>query len=403
MATALLFVTLFHNLVAPGGPVDVPQAEGFEDTVVSTLGLTSPATSPHGLSRIEEQSATPQSTTTTLNPVSRMPRSNYSRLIVIPRMGEDDVTWISTELPGLDVSVYVADDPGASLHPPKNKGHEVMIYLSYLIDNYHHLPDIVLFMHAHRWTHHNNLLLGSDASQMINALNGAHVMREGYVNMRCHWSPGCPEWLRPTSQQDTLGKQEEAVLERCWKELFPFDTLPSFLAQPCCAQFALSRDRIHSIPRSRFVYYRDWILKTPLSDYISGRIWEYSWQYIFTQHNAHCPSEHVCYCDGFGVCFGGESNYKQYVELLSRKNKLSEELERSDGSHHGDEASVLETSDLNSSHTKGSTHKVSFLAAQVANLETELIARRHEAQRRGADPRLRAEECGRLWAEGDGF
>lgn len=313
----------------------------------------------------------------------------------MPSMQEDDIKWITKQLPEIDVSVTIANNATVPRHPPKNKGHEVMIYLTYLIDNYDCLPDIILFMHSHRWTHHNNHLLGFDASQMIRALNNAYVVRQGYVNMRCHWSPGCPEWLRPSSGQDTLGKQEETVLEQCWQELFPFDPLPLFLAQPCCAQFALSKARALSVPRSRYVYYRDWILKTPLSDYISGRIWEYSWQYLFTKDSARCPAEHVCYCDGFGICFGGDLAYRQYWEIFRKKERFVEQLRN--GTQ--DRSTNVET---NSSSALAMTSHL-LLRAQIANMEAELNTRLQEAQRRGANSRLRAQECGRPWRKGDGF
>ncbi|KAL8842438.1 MAG: hypothetical protein Q9170_000566 [Blastenia crenularia] len=402
VATALVFITRFQSLLSPSKPTEIPQAGGFEDTVIDALTPMTPATATYGHSQADEEPATQRSATTSFLPGSPKPGFNYSRLIVIPRMEEDDVGWLERELPGLNVSIYIANNPIAALHPPKNKGHEVMIYLSYLIDNYDCLPDIVLFMHAHRWTHHNNLLLGFDASQMVNSLNGAHVMREGYVNMRCHWSPGCPEWLRPTSMQDTLGKQEETVLEQCWRELFPFDPLPSFLAQPCCAQFALSRDRIRSIPQSRYMFYRDWILKTPLSDYISGRIWEYSWQYIFAKKSAHCPAEHVCYCDVFGFCFGGEAIYKQYLELLNQKIKLGEELAKEFHDHHKDGVppDMLRHNATGLGIDSDKTDRRSYLKQRIGHLESELTTRRQDARRRGADPRLRAEECGRSWEEG---
>ncbi|KAL8722928.1 MAG: hypothetical protein Q9225_000698 [Loekoesia sp. 1 TL-2023] len=404
IATALVLVALFHGLVAPSELTKGPQTGGFEDTMIDSLWFTKPTTPRPAHARIDEQPVAQRPRATTFPPGSAKPGINYSRVMVIPRMEDDDVVWISKELPKLDVSIYVVNNPRATIHPPKNKGHEVMIYLSYLIDNYNHLPDIVLFMHAHRWTHHNNLLLGFDASQMISALNGAHVMREGYVNLRCHWSPGCPEWLRPASMQDTLGKQEQTVLERCWRELFPFDVLPSFLAQPCCAQFALSRDRIRSIPQSRYVFYRDWILKTPLSDYISGRIWEYSWQYLFTRDSAHCPAEHVCYCDAFGMCFGGEATYKHHLELLNQIAKLREEMEAYDhGQHMNGRSDMLGINSTNLGVATDHAGRRSFLRTKIKDLEAELATQREQAQRRGADPRLRAEKCDRPWEDGDGF
>lgn len=82
--------------------------------------------------------------------------SAYARVVVIPRMKDENISWIAEELPDIDVAIYVANDPKAPLHPPRNKGHEVMIYLTYIIDHYEALPDIIIFMHAHRFSHHNN-------------------------------------------------------------------------------------------------------------------------------------------------------------------------------------------------------------------------------------------------------
>ncbi|KAL8821760.1 MAG: hypothetical protein Q9223_000233 [Gallowayella weberi] len=398
MVIATILVAFFYSLAAPTESDKGPQTGGFDDTIIS-FPSTGLASSTHGNPELDEEPAPQRSMSTVFTAASPHAVSNYSRVMVLPRMQEDGVAWISKELPGLDVSVYVANDPRASPHPPKNKGHEVMIYLTYLIEHYDHLPDLVLFMHSHRWTHHNNAFLGFDASQMIRALSGAHVMRAGYVNMRCHWSPGCPVWLRPSSRGDSLARQEETVLEQCWSELFPFDPLPAFLAQPCCAQFALSRGRILSIPRSRYVYYRDWIMRTPLSDYISGRIWEYSWQYLFTKDTAHCPAEHVCYCDGFGVCFGGEEPYSQYVDLLGSKAKIVEELDQVDTNPGIEQGRNSSSSRLPPNDTDTQIK----LKARLTQIEAELNHRKEEALQRGMDPRLRAEECGRSWREGDGF
>ena len=315
--------------------------------------------------------------------------SNYSRVMVVPRMKDEDITWITDELPDLNTSVYVANDASAPLHPPRNKGHEVMIYLTYIIDHYDNLPDIVLFMHSHRWTHHNNEFLGHDAVEMIYRLRSWHVIRKGYMNMRCHWSPGCPEWLHPVSKQELLGKQEETMLSKCWSELFPLEPIPAFLAQPCCAQFALSKERLLAIPLSRFVFYRDWMLRTPLSDYISGRIWEYTWQYVFTSQSADCPTEYSCYCDGFGVCFGGEAPYQAFLELRDAKIKYEVELEqwRSEGKIF-EEAAQTEKVTWRQAPDRA---RYTFLNERIKALSKEMNARKQKAVERGHVSGFRAE------------
>ena len=58
--------------------------------------------------------------------------------------------WLEKEIPDQPTAIYVVDDPYAPLHPPKNKGHEVMVYLTYIIDHYDELADVTMFMHAHQ-------------------------------------------------------------------------------------------------------------------------------------------------------------------------------------------------------------------------------------------------------------
>ena len=52
--------------------------------------------------------------------------------------------WITYE--------YDVDKPNnldPKLRFPQSKGHEAMVYLSYIIDNYDHLPWSVIFIHGH--------------------------------------------------------------------------------------------------------------------------------------------------------------------------------------------------------------------------------------------------------------
>ncbi|KAI9678825.1 MAG: hypothetical protein M1817_005885 [Caeruleum heppii] len=328
---------------------------------------------------------------------------NHSRVLVVASTSDEDTTWIETELPNLETAIYVADDPQAPLRPPKNKGHEVMIYLSYIIDQYDKLPEVVLFMHAHRWSYHNNELQGADAVQMIKALSNERVTREGYVNVRCHWDPGCPGHLHPLSKVMDF-HQLQGVMAEKWVELFPLDPIPDTLSQPCCAQFAVSRARIQSIPISRFIAYRDWLLRTHLTDYYSGRLWEYLWHFIFTGQTVLCPKEHVCYCDGYGICFGGEEQYNDWFSIQDQKKRFDSELgewqkkdqEVKDAVEKGDAVDGMWPD-------APETGRDVFLRDQIDALNKELDTRKDAAIERGRDPKNRALEAGREWKEGDGF
>ena len=404
-AIVIVLILSLHSYTLPYLRLGTAKIGGFEETV---LDSSSPQQSqgdrylekPFKTDRLGEDSQL-----TRFQPgMPKAPGSHYSRVMVIPRTKDEDIGWIAEELPGLELSVYVVDEPDAPLHPPKNKGHEVMVYLSYIIDHYDSLPDIVIFMHAHRWTYHNNELLEADASQMIRRLSNEHVIREGFVNMRCNWAPGCPTWLFFNSTEELIGKQEESYLAKSWSELFPLEPFPPYLAQPCCAQFAVSADRINSIPRSRFAFYRDWMIKTPLTDYVSGRIMEYSWQYIFTGKGAKCPAEHLCYCDTFGVCFGGSTQYEHFIQLEDRRKEFKLDLEKWKAADQLFRDSFVNgTSDGIANSTAPDQEQQEHLQERIGIIEKEQDVLKKKALARGDDPRLRAEECGRTWVEGDGF
>ncbi|KAI9806692.1 MAG: hypothetical protein M1825_006149 [Sarcosagium campestre] len=261
--------------------------------------------------------------------IIKPPGSNYTRTLVAGHRKDDDISWMS-RLPDIKLALYNVDDLSAPLHPPKNKGREAMVYLTYIIDHYDRLPDTVLFFHAHESAWHNNVLLDLSSSTTIKRLRSERVQRVGYFPSRCHLDPGCPNWLhldRPEGDLDTVKKPEEVLFTpKIWRELHPLDPIPPALSQPCCAQFAVSGDRIRANPRSRYEHYRNWLLKTDLPDDTSGRVMEYLWQYIFTGNAEFCPITHSCYCLGYGVCFGSEAKLDAWLATLKEREQADEDL-----------------------------------------------------------------------------
>jgi hypothetical protein len=329
--------------------------------------------------------------------------SNYTRALVIPRTTAEDVSWIGQE--NLDVikAIYVVDDPKSELKTPKNKGHEVMVYLTYIIDHYDVLPDISIFMHAHRWSWHNNEVLNNDAAEMIRRLSSEKVIREGFMNMRCHWNPGCPDWIHPGAQDD-MNKQEESFMVQCWAELFPGEACPTLLGQPCCAQFAVSRERIRAVPLLRWSFYRDWLLRTELNDYLSGRIWEYLWQVAFTGEAYVCRDEHECYCDGYGICFDDKPAYDRYFEARGLRSEYQGQLDAYRSRIRAWERfQVSGWTDGVEEMEEPVSCKDDELRLKVEELDRELEEKRQGAVQRGTDARFRAQIAGRAWEEGDGF
>lgn len=252
----------------------------------------------------------------------------YSRTIVVPRMRDDDLSWMQAQLSDIlepagnyTLLQYVVDDPEAEYHTPENKGHEVMAYLTYMIDWYDKFPDISVFVHGRDTEWHNNNLLNESSSVMLHNLNLDKVARDGYVNLRCQWDPGCPDQIRPHTAEIDYGKLEEIFFMEAWKDLFQTEDVPEVFAQPCCSQFAVTRERLRQVPKKQYIRLREWLLNTYMEDHDSGRIFEYTWQYLFN-HNSpvFCPDPRVCHCELYSVCFPNPDGYEEFFDLrLSMK------------------------------------------------------------------------------------
>ncbi|KAF2173478.1 hypothetical protein M409DRAFT_61896 [Zasmidium cellare ATCC 36951] len=319
--------------------------------------------------------------------------------LVLATLAADNNEWISDELSdllgsstNLHTAIYVVDNPLAPLHTPTNKGHESLAYLSYIIDFYSTLPEISIFLHGHPSAWHNNHLLNMSTSEMIRHLNREKVLREGYVNLRCHWSPGCPDHLHPQATAFDSTKTEELHIAATWTDLFPEEPLPPVLSQPCCSQFAVSATAIRRHPVEKYILFRDWILQTPLSDYITGRIFEYFWQYIFLSEAVYCPDPRICYCDGYGVCFEDPEGYAGYFELVMEVDQLKKELEAwarfREGKLGG--RAVRDGDEGPDPVVEGGDAREGWLEGEIRGIEEELERRRGEAFEVGRDPLRRA-------------
>ena len=178
--------------------------------------------------------------------------------------------------------IYHVEDPHAYNRVPRNKGKEAMAYLTFLIDFYERLPLIVAFVHSHldgyptAW--HTDRP-GYNNVKSLKELRLEYVRREGYVNLRCNWVPGCPDEVQPFRSPPE--KEQEAHMEEVWKVFFGNETeIPKTIAAACCSQFAASREQIRKRSKEDFEKYRQWLLDTDLDDDTSGRVFEFLWHII---------------------------------------------------------------------------------------------------------------------------
>jgi hypothetical protein len=178
-----------------------------------------------------------------------------------------------------------------------------MAYLTYIIDNYNSsLPSTIAFLHSHRngflraWHVDSPLHDNVDA---MRALQIPFVARNGYVNLRCNWNPGCGRHsanthVTPTVWEELFNETSTPPMndgER-WKVSMP-DAVSSkedrdkamylrgHTAAACCAQFAVSKEQVLKRPIDDYIKFRDWIIHTKKNDAKSGRVMEFLWHVIF--------------------------------------------------------------------------------------------------------------------------
>lgn len=230
------------------------------------------------------------------------------KIIVVGKTLRDDTSWVEADLWDWQSAIYTVDANEAelalteTLATPANKGHEAMVYLTYVIDNYDKLPRIITFLHPHRdgflssW--HTDTALHSNVDA-LRSLNLSFVESEGYVNLRCNWNPGCMEHDR----------DNQHITPEIWVDVFAKTSTPQSvapypgqIAQTCCAQFAVSREAVRRRPQADYERMREWLLGTEFTDRKSGRVMEFLWQFIFGGYAVHCPEEARCYCDVYGRC-----------------------------------------------------------------------------------------------------
>ncbi|KAM5493621.1 hypothetical protein McaMca56_006541 [Microsporum canis] len=210
----------------------------------------------------------------------QMKKNKNTVEMVIASKKHDNVTWLHAHLPNWKKNIYVADDSDAELTIPKNKGKEAMVFLTYIIDHYYSLPENIVFHQAQRFQWHNDDP-DYDALTLLQRLRFGYLEEQGYANLRCDWSLGCPSSIRPFVDAIVLmpgdSISSKHVYKKSFEQLFPHQTVPETVAVACCSQFAVRREIIRRRSRAEYIRYRKWLLDTDLDDELSGRVFEYAW------------------------------------------------------------------------------------------------------------------------------
>ena len=197
-----------------------------------------------------------------------------------------------------------------------NRGAESMAYLTAIIDHYHDLPDLMVFMHAHRDAWHT--LLSQDwtlrrlathppLDPTLSSTNGYHAL-------------GCLErWRNDISQlfpadvdanwQSNNGPRwHESLASRfaqAWREHLGAAyemPLPEYVRVPTAASFIASKVAILRRPKAFYEGLRQWMLDTHIENKWLGIVMEFQVGMMIANSTHVSQSQEQCLCELYSIC-----------------------------------------------------------------------------------------------------
>lgn len=221
--------------------------------------------------------------------------------LVIVNHYDHDVSWAQRlKLPHI---VYYKDQPEREPFNARNKAKSETNLLKFISDFYDNLPQNVITVHQyeHKFYHEGSL---------VDILNDPAFVTK-YARTKGYW---CFNKAILGSVKEQLPRMlESGWWDACMRPTFgPIENCGDFTMNKIgCAQFVVSRERIHSLPREFYRKMYDWLVENtldeeptsydpktlwrvntknwqhPNSNFYTSRYMEWSWELIFTSCKDH--------------------------------------------------------------------------------------------------------------------
>lgn len=195
-------------------------------------------------------------------------------MLIVTSHYNEDLNWLVKQT-YFDFRIYTknrnkcTDYPSDKIYDCVNKGFEASSYINFIIDNYNQLPDYVAFIHGHEVSDHQ---IGTTLDLLISSpkIDYFSINRKDLRN-QLHEKTTNPNFY--TNWKWVVDNYHEIITD------IP---IPKKLEYTACAQFIVSKKNILKNSLDFYKKMNDWLIKTELPDYITGRIFEHLWCYIFT-------------------------------------------------------------------------------------------------------------------------
>lgn len=178
----------------------------------------------------------------------------------------ENLYWIDN----LKYRYEIISRAGIPIEEPPNRGNEASSYLEYIINNYHNLDDITVFIHAHRnhWHHPANI------DEKINNL----VFDKAYYNINTNDTNNS---ITALSIFPTVVDRMRGILSELG-EILSINIDPDKIVYRNSAQFYVTKETIHRHSKEVYIKLYNWLMTTSETTFYTGRAFEYIWHIIFT-------------------------------------------------------------------------------------------------------------------------
>ncbi|KAJ5591836.1 uncharacterized protein N7459_002205 [Penicillium hispanicum] len=205
--------------------------------------------------------------------------------IIAGKTRDDNVDWIFDFCEEFLCTPYIYtmdEDPEENfLLPYSTNGRESSVYLSYMIDYYDQLHPYNIFIHSREEQWHSDIA-GPNTRNVLSNLRLDAVSLKGYANLRCSNDLGCPSTMHQKNplRHDLEYQYLMDELPNLYAHFLGADPseAPVDIGHQCCAQFAVTSEKIQVRTKEDYLRIMEWIATTDMSDnYGIGWLLEKLW------------------------------------------------------------------------------------------------------------------------------